>query len=150
MATRRSSSPRNLVPTTASGRAASGERQRRAFGQYFYALTGYKGRVHSTFEGDVEDNAYFEFGGARDDSAAFTAQGSLKMELRGQEEIPNSGGKQLTVLHSGLIGQPDLAAIFRQHTQAEFVEVSVEVRNSASRPAWECSTPLGSDVVPEV
>ncbi len=43
-------------------------------------------------------------------------------------------GKQLTVLHTGLTGQPDLAAIFSQHTQAGFIEVSVEVRNAAGKP----------------
>jgi alpha-galactosidase len=49
-----------------------------------------------------------------------------------QDEWGN--GKQLTVLHTGLTGQPDLAAIFRQHTQAGFIEVSVEVRNAAGKP----------------
>ena len=39
------------------------QRHRRAFSQYFYALTGYKGRVYSTFEGNVDDDAYWEFGG---------------------------------------------------------------------------------------
>lgn len=43
-------------------------------------------------------------------------------------------GEQLTVLHTGLIGQPDLAAIFRRHTPAGFIEVSVEVRNAAGNP----------------
>lgn len=49
-----------------------------------------------------------------------------------QDELGD--GKQLTVLHTGLAGQPDLAAIFRQHTQAGFMEVSVEVRNAVGRP----------------
>jgi hypothetical protein len=74
------------------------QRYRRSFSQYFYAMTGYKGRVYTTFEGDQDDVAYWEFGGARDDAAAFQAQGTLKLQLNGQEEIPNSGGKQLTVL----------------------------------------------------
>jgi alpha-galactosidase len=42
-------------------------------------------------------------------------------------------GKQLTILHTGLAGQPDLAAVFRQHTQAGFLELSVEVRNSSGK-----------------
>lgn len=43
-------------------------------------------------------------------------------------------GKQLTVLHTGLAGQPDLAAIFRQHTQTGFIEICVEVQNAAGKP----------------
>ncbi len=75
------------------------QRARRAFGQYFYTLTSYKGRVYTTGDGaTADDNAYWEFGGARDDAAAFKPQGALKLAINGQEEIPNSGGKQLSVL----------------------------------------------------
>ncbi len=74
------------------------QRARRSYGQYFYALTGYRGRVFTTGDGNVDDNAYWEFGGARDDAATFTAQGGLKLQINGPEEIPNSGGKQITVL----------------------------------------------------
>jgi hypothetical protein len=83
------------------------QRHRRAFSQYFYTLTGYKGRVYSTFEGDQDDVAYWEFGGARDDAKAFTAQGSLQLQVPGPEEIPNSGGKQLTVLRVTQTGGAD-------------------------------------------
>jgi hypothetical protein len=74
------------------------QRARRAFGQNFYALTGYKGRVYTTGDGNIDDNAYWEFGGARDDAATFQAVGPIKVTVPGPEEIPNSGGKQLSVL----------------------------------------------------
>jgi hypothetical protein len=74
------------------------QRARRAFSQYFYMLTSYKGRVYTTGDGSAaDDNAYWEFGGARDDAATFQAQG-LQIQVNGQESIPNSGGKQLSVL----------------------------------------------------
>jgi hypothetical protein len=62
---------------------------RRQFGAYFYMLTGYRGRVVSTFDGSWDDNAYWEFGQPTDDTQAFTAEG-LEMELRGTEPVPNS------------------------------------------------------------
>jgi Thrombospondin type 3 repeat len=71
---------------------------RRAYNDYFYALTGYRGKVISSFEGEIDDTPYFEFGGARDDEMIFQAQGSLKLALPGPEEVPNSGGKIRTVL----------------------------------------------------
>jgi hypothetical protein len=74
------------------------QKYRRAYNDYFYALTGYRGKIISSFEGDVDDSAYFEFGGARDDDKTFQAQGSLRLALPGPEEIPNSGGKVRTVL----------------------------------------------------
>ena len=52
------------------------QRARRAFGAYFYALTGYKGRVYTTGDATIDDNTYWEFGGARDDSATFQPQGT--------------------------------------------------------------------------
>jgi hypothetical protein len=74
------------------------QKYRRAYSSYFYTLTGYRGRVVSTFEGNVDDVAVFEFGGARDDLPSFQPEGSLKLVMSGPEEIPNSGGKQLSVL----------------------------------------------------
>jgi hypothetical protein len=74
------------------------QKHRRAFNNYFYMLTGYRGRVYSTFEGNVDDSPYFEFGRGRNDATSFTAQGPIKLAIPGPEEIPNSGGKQLTVL----------------------------------------------------
>ena len=66
------------------------QQARRGFARHFYALAGYRGRVYTTFEGDTDDNAYWEFGGARDDAALFTAQGGLVMDLV-QEPQPNTG-----------------------------------------------------------
>jgi hypothetical protein len=74
------------------------QKHRRAYNQYFHELTGYRGRLVSTFEGDVDDSPIFEFGGARDDEKMFEAQGSLKLALPGREDIPKSGGKVRTVL----------------------------------------------------
>ena len=74
------------------------QRFRAEYNRYFHALTGYRGRVHTHFEGNTDDMGYFEFGDARDDNKDFKAGGGLQMEIRGAEEIPNSGGKQMTVL----------------------------------------------------
>jgi Thrombospondin type 3 repeat len=61
-------------------------------------MTGYRGRVYSTFDGNVDDNAYWEFGGARDDAQLFTGTGGLTVQMNGPEPVPNSGGKLRTVL----------------------------------------------------
>jgi Thrombospondin type 3 repeat len=63
---------------------------RRAFSPYYYMLTGYRGRVITTFDG-VDDNAYWEFGQPLDDLAALQpTDGSVKLEIRGPENVPNS------------------------------------------------------------
>ena len=41
-------------------------------------------------------------------------------------------GEELKVTNSGLAGQPDLICIFHQHSEPNFIEVQVEVRNHAS------------------
>jgi hypothetical protein len=79
-------------------------RARRDYARHFYALTTYRGRVYNTFDGSVDDNAYWEFGGARDDAQLFTATGGLTMQLNGPETVPNSGGKIRTVLR--VLGTP--------------------------------------------
>jgi hypothetical protein len=69
---------------------------------YFYMLAGYQGRVISTFESNVDDLAYWEFADAADDAPLFDANG-LDMQVRGLENIPNSGGRKqslLTVSHT--------------------------------------------------
>jgi hypothetical protein len=70
---------------------------RRAYGQYFYMLAQYRGRVVTTFEGNVDDTAYWEFADAADDGRVFTAQG-LDLEMRGVEPVPNGGGMRQSVL----------------------------------------------------
>jgi hypothetical protein len=70
---------------------------RRAWGPYFYMLAGYTGRVVSTYEGNVDDTAYWEFADPVDDIKVFSATG-LQMEMRGNEVVGNSGGKKQSVL----------------------------------------------------
>jgi len=75
---------------------------RRAYGQYFYTLAGYRGRVVTTFEGNVDDLAYWEFADPTDDSQVFAASG-LDVEMRGVESVPNGAGtlqSLLTVRHT--------------------------------------------------
>ena len=48
------------------------QKARRAWGSYFYMLTGYTGRVVSTYEGNVDDSAYWEFA-----TAGTTSRSSL-------------------------------------------------------------------------
>jgi hypothetical protein len=80
------------------------QKARRDYARYFYALTSYRGRIYNTFEGNVDDNAYWEFGGARDDAQLFTGSGGLNLQLAGPEPIANSGGKIRTVLR--VLGTP--------------------------------------------
>jgi hypothetical protein len=70
---------------------------RRAYSQYFYMLAQYRGRVVTTFEGSVDDLAYWEFADTVDDSRVFTAEG-LDLEMRGNELVPNGAGTQQSVL----------------------------------------------------
>ena len=65
-------------------------RARRDYARHFHTLTTYRGRVYNTFDGNVDDNGYWEFGGARDDAQLFTATGGLTMQLNG----PETGAQQ--------------------------------------------------------
>jgi hypothetical protein len=73
------------------------QRYRRDFTRHFHALTSYRGRIYNSFEADADDNPYWEFGGARDDGKLFSGTGGLDLALV-RQEVPNSGGKILTVL----------------------------------------------------
>jgi hypothetical protein len=70
---------------------------RRAYSQHFYMLAQYRGRVVTTFEGNLDDMAYWEFADAADDARVFAANG-LDVEIRGPEVIPNGAGTQKSVL----------------------------------------------------
>ncbi|HEY0705967.1 MAG TPA: thrombospondin type 3 repeat-containing protein [Polyangia bacterium] len=70
---------------------------RRYFNQYFYNLTAYRGRVHTTVEGDIDDSGYFEFGDKDDDKRDWAGEGVSNLNIPGPELIPNSGGRMLTV-----------------------------------------------------
>jgi hypothetical protein len=102
------------------------QKYRRAYNQYFHALTGYRGKLISTFEGDIDDSPIFEFGGARDDEKIFQAQGSLKLALPGPEEIPNSGGKVRTVLRVTETKGPDGSIRFNPEVTPEPHRIRIE------------------------
>ncbi|HWA75564.1 MAG TPA: thrombospondin type 3 repeat-containing protein [Polyangiaceae bacterium] len=71
---------------------------RRAWNQYFYLMTTYRGRVLTTSEGNVNDNAYWEFADVADEQAQFVAGGGLTLEMRGPEPVPNGAGAIQSVL----------------------------------------------------
>ena len=73
------------------------QKARRAWGPYFYMLTGYTGRVVSTYEANVDDTAYWEFADPADDVKVFSANG-LDMEMRGSELVGNGGGRTQSLL----------------------------------------------------
>ncbi|HMJ54107.1 MAG TPA: thrombospondin type 3 repeat-containing protein [Polyangiaceae bacterium] len=70
---------------------------RRSYNQYFYMLAEYRGRVVTTFEGTVDDTAYWEFADPTDDAQAFTPNG-IDWEMRGVVPVPNGAGTQQSVL----------------------------------------------------
>ncbi len=106
------------------------QKYRRAYSDHFYALTGYRGKVVSSFEAEVDDNPYFEFAGARDDEKTFQAQGSLTLALPGAQEIPNSGGKISSVLRvTETKGQDGL---IRFNPQAGPIRIEGKQDNSAA------------------
>jgi hypothetical protein len=65
------------------------QRYRRQWQPYFYRLASWRGRVVTTFEGNVDDMAYWEFG-SPEDNQTFQAVGGLQMEIKGPEPVPNS------------------------------------------------------------
>lgn len=71
---------------------------RRAYNQYFYTLAGYRGRLLSTFEGNVDDSAYWEFADPADELPLFTGKGGITFEMRGVEPVPNGAGARQSVL----------------------------------------------------
>jgi hypothetical protein len=75
---------------------------RRTFAPYFYMLTGYKGRVVTTYDG-VDDNAYFEFGQPIDDMGSFAPMGVANYTMPGIEPILNSPDVK-TVLRFNEVG----------------------------------------------
>jgi hypothetical protein len=59
---------------------------RHEFANYYYMLTGYRGRVTTTYDG-IDDNAYFEFGQPLDDMQAFQADEGVKVVFPGHEPV---------------------------------------------------------------
>jgi hypothetical protein len=74
------------------------QRFRRSFSEYFYALAQYRGRVITTYEGNVDDSAYWEFGDPADEEALFVGNGGLELQMRGIEPVPNGGPARQSVL----------------------------------------------------
>lgn len=73
---------------------------RRGWNQYFYLMTTFRGRVVTTFEGNVDDLSYWEFGDPADEGGSFVAGGGLELNpLAGAQEVPNSNGAKQTVLN---------------------------------------------------
>lgn len=62
---------------------------RRQFPAYFYMLTGYRGRLITTY-GGTDDMPYWEFAAPADDKQAFVAQGGLELEMLGDQPLQNS------------------------------------------------------------
>lgn len=73
------------------------QKMRRSWNQYFYLLAAYRGRVLTTFEGNVDDLAYWEFADVADESGSFVGNG-LDLQLRGAESVPNAAGALRSVL----------------------------------------------------
>jgi hypothetical protein len=73
-----------------SNALATLQRQRRNWNAGFHMLTHWRGRMITTFEGDVDDEPYWEFGHPPDDAKTFEAGGGLRAEFKGLERVPNS------------------------------------------------------------
>jgi hypothetical protein len=72
---------------------------RRGWNQYFYLMSTFRGRVITTFEGNIDDLSYWEFGDPADEGTVFTAGGGIELNpLQGAQEVPNSNGAKQTVL----------------------------------------------------
>lgn len=65
-------------------------RWRRAYQQYFYMLTSYRGRMQTTFDQAYDDSAYWEFMQKVDDEETFTPAGGLTMAVSGPKQDLNS------------------------------------------------------------
>jgi len=61
-------------------------RWRKSWQQYWYMLTGYRGRMISNFEADVDDSAYWEFMQKVDDEKHFPAEGGLISVVSGPHD----------------------------------------------------------------
>ena len=79
-------------------------KHRRAFNNYFYAMTGYKGRV-VTSTSAIDEGGLFEFGDPRDDAKSFVAEGVTNLSFPGIQEIKNSGGKQYSAMRFDTPGE---------------------------------------------
>jgi MYXO-CTERM domain-containing protein len=61
-------------------------------------MAQYRGRVITTYEGNVNDSAYWEFGDPVDEAPLFVAGGGLVLEMRGTEPVANGGPALQNVL----------------------------------------------------
>jgi len=65
-------------------------RWRKAWQEYWYTLTSYRGRMVSNFLGTYDDNAYWEFAQKVDEEATFQPEGGLERVVSGPHQDPNS------------------------------------------------------------
>lgn len=63
---------------------------RRQWADYFYKLTGFRGRVTTTWDGSSTENVNFEFGQPDDDRKALAAEGGLTVQFPGPQREPNA------------------------------------------------------------
>jgi hypothetical protein len=82
------------------------QKYRREWGMYFYKLTGWKGRLVTTFEGDVDDIGYWEFGAPNDDKKTVKAVGGAQVEYPGYEKVGQTPNLQ-SVLRVNVGGGED-------------------------------------------
>ena len=115
------------------------QRFRQEYNRYFYTLTGYRGRVHTGFDGNVDDSGYFEFGDKRDDVKDYAAQGGLTLSINGPEGVPNSGGRQQTVLR---VNTPGDSGKFSYNKDSRPIKISGDL---GEIPADYTTTKVGTD-----
>jgi hypothetical protein len=84
---------------------------RHQFAAYFYMLTGYRGRVITTFDG-VDDNAYFEFGQPTDDKIAFAADDGVVTTNPGHERVSPNNQELKNVLRFNAVPGGDAGVTF--------------------------------------
>ncbi len=94
-----------LVDTINEEQTAHMLRWRRAWQQYFYALTSYNGRMRATFDQTHDDSAYWEFMQKTDDAKSFTPQGGLDFKVSGARRDPNS----TAILSYAMVSTPGAA-----------------------------------------
>ncbi len=75
---------------------------RRNWNQYFYTLTSYRARMITTFEGNVDDMPYWEFGNAADDGKAFA--GDSGFSFPGNIAVPNSSDRKSVMVVDAAAG----------------------------------------------
>jgi len=101
---------------------------RRAWNQYYYMLTSYRGRIITTIEGVEDDSAYWEFAQVQDDSRTFVADGGLAANFVGAFTEP---GQDAIVSFVRLqTPGPQGRLVFTPHEQ----QLPIRIRGDQSLP----------------